>query len=152
MRNRFILAAIAVALFAATASSQDVSNPQTDASKLTTGTLPAARLPALTGDVTSSAGSAATTLAAGSASNLNSGTLAAGRMPALTGDTTSSAGSVATTTTKINGVDQTTAWTAYTPTLSCGLGSLGTSVASGASKILGKTVFVRVAISITSLG
>lgn len=46
---------------------------QTDASGLTTGTLPAGRLPALTGDVTSSAGSASTTLA-----NIPSGTPMAG--------------------------------------------------------------------------
>jgi hypothetical protein len=52
---------------------------------------------ALTGDVTKSAGSGVTTLAAGSASNLNAGTLAAARMPALTGDCTTSAGAVATT-------------------------------------------------------
>lgn len=58
---------------------------------------------ALTGDVTASAGSNATTLAAGSASNLNSGTLLAARMPALTGDTTSSANSVATTNVKLQG-------------------------------------------------
>lgn len=51
---------------------------------------------AMTGDVTASAGSLATTLAAGSASNLNSGTLAAARMPALTGDCTTAAGAVAT--------------------------------------------------------
>jgi hypothetical protein len=75
----------------------DIENPQTNASALTTGTLPAGRMPALTGDVTTSAGSVATTLAAGSASNLNSGTLPAGRLPALTGDVTSSAGSAATT-------------------------------------------------------
>lgn len=72
------------------------------ASDLGSGTLPAGRLPALTGDVTSSAGSAATTLAAGSASNLNSGTLAAARMPALTGDITTSAGAVATTLATVN--------------------------------------------------
>jgi hypothetical protein len=52
---------------------------------------------ALTGDVTASAGSNATTLAAGSASVLNSGTLPAGRMPALTGDVTTIVGTVATT-------------------------------------------------------
>lgn len=43
------------------------------------GVATAAQTPALTGDVTKSSGSAATTLAAGSASNLNSGTLAAAR-------------------------------------------------------------------------
>jgi len=52
---------------------------------------------ALTGDVTKSAGSGVTTLAAGSASNLNSGTLNAARMPALTGNCTTVAGAVATT-------------------------------------------------------
>lgn len=67
------------------------------ASNLDSGTLPAGRLPALTGNVTSSAGSAATTLAAGSASVLDSGTLLAARMPALTGNVTTSAGAVATT-------------------------------------------------------
>lgn len=62
-----------------------------------TGSLACSQHPALTGDVTTSAGNCATTLAAGSASNLNSGTLPAGRLPALTGDVTSSAGSAATT-------------------------------------------------------
>lgn len=46
---------------ASAALAQDISNPQTDASKLTTGTLPAGRMPALTGDTTSSAGTVATT-------------------------------------------------------------------------------------------
>jgi len=50
-----------------------------NATQLTTGAVPAARMPALTGDVTSTVGTVATTLAAGSASNLNSGTLAAAR-------------------------------------------------------------------------
>lgn len=59
---------------------------------------------ALTGDVTASSGSNATTLAAGSASNLNSGTLLAARMPALTGDITTSAGAVATTLATVNTV------------------------------------------------
>jgi hypothetical protein len=72
------------------------------ASDLSTGTLPAGRLPALTGDITSSAGSAATTLAAGNAGNLNSGTLLAARMPALSGDITTSAGAIATTLATVN--------------------------------------------------
>lgn len=44
------------------------------------GSLACGQIPALTGDVTTSAGSCATTLAAGSASNLNSGTLASARL------------------------------------------------------------------------
>lgn len=52
---------------------------------------------ALTGDVTKSAGSSATTLATGNAGNLNSGTLNAARMPALSGDCTTASGAVATT-------------------------------------------------------
>lgn len=61
-----------------------------DASNLTSGTLPAGRMPALTGDVTSSAGSVATTLAAGSAGALNSGNLAYARMPSGSGTWTAS--------------------------------------------------------------
>lgn len=79
------------------ALSQGINNPQTNASALTTGTLACARTPAFTGNVTTSAGSCATTLAAGNAGNLDSGTLLAARMPALTGDVTTSAGAVATT-------------------------------------------------------
>lgn len=76
--NRYLVP-FALLAFLSTALAQDISNPQTDASRLTTGTLPAGRMPAHTGDVTSSAGSVVLTLAAGSASNLNSGTLAAAR-------------------------------------------------------------------------
>lgn len=122
------------------------------ASNLNSGTLPAGRLPALTGDVTSSAGSAATTLAAGNAGNLNSGTLLAARMPALTGDCTTSAGAVATTCTKINAVDQTTAWTSYTPSIGCGSGTMTTASATGRSKTLGKTIFFSATVTITTNG
>lgn len=113
----------------------------TNASNITSGTLPAAQTAALTGDVTKPAGSSTTTLAAGSASNLNSGTLPAGRMPALTGDCTTSAGAVATTCTKINGVDQTTAWSTFTPTITCGSGAVGAyTTQHGRSKQIGKTI------------
>jgi hypothetical protein len=63
-----------------------------NATQLTTGAVPAARMPALTGDVTSTVGTVATTLAAGNAGNLNSGTLLAARMPAFSGDCTSTVG------------------------------------------------------------
>jgi hypothetical protein len=62
---------------------------QTDAATLTTGTLPAGRLPALTGDVTSSAGSASTTLA-----NIPTGTPMGGSVlaTAITAPATPAAG------------------------------------------------------------
>lgn len=69
-----------------------------------TATNPTVSRAALTGDVTASAGSNATTLAAGNAGNLNSGTLLAARMPALTGDITTSAGAIATTLATVNTV------------------------------------------------
>lgn len=68
-----------------------------NAGNLNSGTLLAARMPALTGDVTSTVNTTATTLAAGNAGNLNSGTLLAARMPALTGDVTSTVNTTATT-------------------------------------------------------
>jgi outer membrane scaffolding protein for murein synthesis (MipA/OmpV family) len=89
----------------------------------------------------------ALTLAAGNAGNLNSGTLAAARMSALTGDCTTSAGAVATTCTKINGVDQTTAW--MKPTITCGTGALTSGSATGAYKTLGKTVSITIQLTIT---
>lgn len=61
------------------------------------GSVAAGQMPALTGDVTSTAGTTATTLAAGNAGNLNSGTLLAARMPAHTGDVTSTVGTVGLT-------------------------------------------------------
>lgn len=56
-----------------------------NASNLASGTVAAARMPALTGDVTSTVGTVATALAAGSASVLNSGNLAYARMPSGSG-------------------------------------------------------------------
>lgn len=142
-----LLLALSLACAPLPTLAQDVINPQTDASKLTTGALPAGRMPALTGDVTSPAGGVATTLAAGNAGNLNAGTLLAARMPALTGDCTTSAGAVATNCTKISGVDQTTAWTSYTPVPTCTGGVL---TSAGAFKTLGKSVWFSIQLSPTS--
>lgn len=104
----------------------------------------------LTGDVTSVGN--ASTLAAGNAGNLNSGTLLAARMPALTGDCTTSAGAVATTCTKINGVDQTTAWTTYTPGTTCNTGSGTWTTNTAKSKQLGKTVHWQIDVTLSTVG
>lgn len=117
-----------------------------NATNLSSGTVPAARMPALTGDITSTVGTVATTLAAGNAGNLNSGTLLAARMPALTGDCTTTAGTVATTC--LN-----TAYSAFTSTISCNAGTittLGTVVAR--QKTVGKIVFAYIGIPITTNG
>jgi hypothetical protein len=120
------------------------------------GSLACSQTPPLTGDVTTGAGSCATTLSAGNAGNLNSGTLLAARMPALTGDCTTSAGAVATTCAKINGVDQTTAWTSYTPS-SIASETVGATPAtytlnSARYKQIGKTITVAVDVSVTNQG
>jgi hypothetical protein len=48
--------------------------------------------------------------------------------------------------------DTGTAWGAYTPTLSCGSGTLTTSFASGVYKTLGKQVWVRAQAVLTTIG
>jgi opacity protein-like surface antigen len=48
--------------------------------------------------------------------------------------------------------DTGTAWTSYTPTLTCSSGSVGSATVSGRYKTLGKTTFVWVTVTITSLG
>jgi hypothetical protein len=60
-RRAPVASLLALALLAAPLPAQDLINPQTDASKLTTGALLAGRMPALTGDCTTSAGAVATT-------------------------------------------------------------------------------------------
>jgi hypothetical protein len=44
------------------------------------------------------------------------------------------------------------AWTAYTPTISAGSGTLTTASASGRYKIVGKTVFILLSFSVTTNG
>lgn len=80
------------------------------------------------------------------------GTPASVTLTNATGTAASLTAGSATTTNKINGVDQTTAWTTYTPTLSCTSGTLTSASATGASKQSGKTVFLRVAITVITLG
>lgn len=55
-------------------------------------------------------------------------------------------------TIKVGGVDVSTAWTAFTPTITAGTGAFTTVSGSGAYKQIGKTVFLRVKITITTNG
>lgn len=48
--------------------------------------------------------------------------------------------------------DAGTAWTAYTPTVTCTSGSLTTSSAAGRWKAIGKTVWLQISIAITTVG
>lgn len=106
------------------------------------------------GDIGTPSAGVGTNLTALNASNLGSGTVPAARMPALTGDATSTVGTVATTVTKINGVDQTTAWTTYTPTGTASVpgGTPPTIVCTGRSKTLGKSVFAQADCTISAAG
>lgn len=45
-----------------------------------------------------------------------------------------------------------TAWTTYSPTATCGTGSLTTSSSAAAYKQIGKSVFIRIAFTITTVG
>jgi hypothetical protein len=95
------------------------------------GSATCAQMPALTGNVTTSAGNCATTLAAGSAANLDSGTLLAARMPALTGDVTTSAGAVATTLASVATAGTTGSSTAI-PVITINVKGLTTSITTAA--------------------
>lgn len=88
------------------------------------------------------------------ASNITSGTLGAGRMPAFSGDGSTSAGSTALTVTGINGINQNSAWSTYTPTVSSQTGTItaATISTSGRYKVLGKTIFVQFTITLTNVG
>ena len=44
------------------------------------------------------------------------------------------------------------AWTAYTPTITAGTGTFGTVSATGRYKTIGKTVFVKMEITVTAVG
>jgi len=80
------------------------------------------------------------------------GTLQAAQEPAHTGDMTNSAGSLATTVTKINGIDQTTAWSTYTPTIGSQTGTITASTATGRFKQIGKTMIAEMDVTITTVG
>ena len=89
---------------------------------------------------------------AGTYPNPTVATVPATALPAFTGDTTTSAGSTVTTTNKIAGVDQTTAWTSYTPTVSCQSGALTSVTPTGAYKAIGKTIIFSASVLITTNG
>lgn len=59
----------------------------------------------------------------------------------------------AATATTINGaaIDN-SAWTTYTPTLACQVGTITTATPAGAYKVIGKSTFISVKIVITTLG
>jgi len=44
------------------------------------------------------------------------------------------------------------AWTTYTPTATCGAGTITTDTVAGRFKIIGKTIFVQINLSISTLG
>lgn len=83
-------------------------------------------------------------------------TVPATALPSLTGDVTTSAGSAATTYNNVvpvakGGVDQ-TAWTAYTPVITPGAGTITSYTATGRYKIIGKTLFVEINVTLTNAG
>jgi hypothetical protein len=57
---------------------------------------------------------------------------------------------VRSSATKINGVDETTAWPSYVPTLTCGGGTTAGPVPTGFFKTIGKTTFVRLVLTTTT--
>jgi hypothetical protein len=72
----------------------------------------------------------------------------------LSGDASGSGTSgITATVTKINGVDQTTAWSTYTPTVASTAGTITTfGTLSGRYKVIGKTVIVSIVAPITTNG
>ena len=52
----------------------------------------------------------------------------------------------------VDSVNIATAWTSYTPTITAGSGTFTTVSAAGFYKIIGKTVLLRTAITITTVG
>jgi hypothetical protein len=101
-------------------------------------------MPALTGDVTSTVGTVATTLAAGSASNLNSGTLAAARGGAgtITGALRGNGAGVVTQAAMADISDY--AQGSWTPTLlGSTSGSWTLTTAVGSYEKIGRNVTVR---------
>lgn len=95
--KRFILVALLALSFVIPAfAAGDVDNPQNNATNLTTGTLPAARMPALTGDCTTSAGAVATTCTSINGVNQTSAWSTAAPTP-----TCANAGAITTQTTSV---------------------------------------------------
>lgn len=129
----------------------------------------APKMGALTGDITSSAGSLATTLAnipaiSGAnltnlnATNLASGAVPAARMPALTGDITTSAGAIATTLATVNSGSGSVGSSTAIPVLTTNAKGLVTAqttaaVVAPAGTVTGATLAANVlASSLTSVG
>jgi hypothetical protein len=135
-----------------------------------TGTLPAGRLPnpsaSTLGGVQSLASAANKWINTISTSGVPSatqpaftdisGSVAASQMPALTGDCTTSAGAVATTCTKINGVDQTAAWTSSFTSVCTAQTPGGTppTLTTNFSRYrqIGKTIIFSIGVTVTAAG
>lgn len=85
------------------------------------------------------------------------GTLQAAQEPAHTGDMTNTAGSLVTTVTRINGVDQTAAWSTWSPTFTTTTVG-GTPITAGITgngaryRQVGKTTFFDLDFQITNIG
>lgn len=136
MRNIATALVLLLALLVASATAQDVINPQTNASALTTGTLAAARGGA--GTITGALkGNGAGTVSQAACADLSNG--AAGCSAGLplsvanggTGDTG-------------------TAWTTYTPGTTCNAGSGTWTTNTAHSKSIGKTVFIEFDLTLTT--
>lgn len=119
------------------------------AGNLNSGTLLAARMPALTGDVTTSAGAVATAIGATKVTSamLNADVFSTAHSWGGTQTFTAPVLGAATATT-VNGVTlDNTAWSTYTSTFGA---SSGTATVVAKQKTLGKMVFVNIDVTFTS--
>ena len=127
----------------------------TNAANLT-GTVPSAQLPTATSSALGGVKPDGTTITnSGGAISVTYGTTAGTAAQGNDSRITSpNVGSATGTLAVANGGtgDTGTAWTAYTPTVTCGTGSVTTDTVSGRYKTIGKTVFVQANINISTLG
>lgn len=95
MKKLFLIVWFSLFASIAIAQTGDISNPQTNASALSVGTLPAGRMPALTSDCTTSAGSVATNcLKTNGVAFTTNSTAAVGQLPGTNINDSAAAGKV----------------------------------------------------------